>query len=245
MADELIRGRGAWSLYGKENSTTSYAFKTLATMDGQDPTKSYHHRAVRYGVAGIQARINATGYKHFIYGPIAVTGVLGPRTMWGIKWFQRTNNLVGDGYCGPRTALALFGPLVNWFAGVAVVPAGHLGGMIGHESGFDPGAVSTWYKPVNGPDRGLGQINKNAHPDITDPQAFDPVFAIHYTAQRLAVARATFAGKGTELQRACSIVQHNSPATALAWWRAGAIDTTVDPYNKYLVPVLKRADAWR
>src|SRR5205085_543611 len=53
-----------------------------------------------------------------------------------------------------------------------------LAAVFKHESGFDP-------KADNGADRGIAQINRAAHPAITDAQAFNPAFAIPWAARYL------------------------------------------------------------
>jgi hypothetical protein len=51
--------------------------------------------------------------------------------------------------------------------------------LIWAESRLDP-------KADNGYDRGLAQINREAWPEITDEQAFDPEWALNWTAQKIA-----------------------------------------------------------
>lgn len=62
------------------------------------------------------------------------------------------------------------------------VPASLISAVINQESGFNPNAQN-----VNDKERsyGLGQINLNAHPQITKEQATDPGFAIDFVANRL------------------------------------------------------------
>ncbi len=221
----LVPQRGAWSFWGHTTGSPHYLFKTLALMDGKRMDTD-EHRAVHHAIAGIQKSLNAVGYKHPILGTIPVTGVFGPRTQWGVKWYQKQKGLLEDGVFGPKTARGLFIPIAKYMndplGSGPKVPVSHILGMFEHESGFDPGAVSTWYKPENGYDRGLAQINQNAHSEISDAQAFDPLFAIVYAINRLHRARTTqFHQKGPELQDNCSIAQHNSPAQAIAWYRDG------------------------
>jgi peptidoglycan hydrolase-like protein with peptidoglycan-binding domain len=195
-----IAGRSAWTKWGHRTGSRYYEFIVLATMDGVlGATPEPEAVQVHHAIAGTQLTLNAYGYKHPTAGPLNCDGRLGPRTEWAVQWFQRRNNLVDDGALGPKTAKGMFIPLTVLSCGQMGVPAAHLLGMFELESAWDPGAVSTWYKPVNGPDRGLAQINKNSHPDISDAQAFDPLFAIPYAVQRL----------------------HNSPADALEWYRTG------------------------
>lgn len=53
------------------------------------------------------------------------------------------------------------------------VSASLIAGALEQESNFDPAAD-------NGKDRGIAQINRVAHPEITDAQAFDPKFSIDF-----------------------------------------------------------------
>lgn len=62
------------------------------------------------------------------------------------------------------------------------VPALWLCRQINLESGFDPAAVGN----VDSRDRGLAQINSYWHPDVSDAEAFDPVFSINWSADYLA-----------------------------------------------------------
>jgi len=50
--------------------------------------------------------------------------------------------------------------------------------LVEYESGWDPTAD-------NGYDRGLTQINRAAHPDISDAQAFDSEFALTFAAKAI------------------------------------------------------------
>ena len=57
-----------------------------------------------------------------------------------------------------------------------------LSAVINQESGFNPNAQNVSDKERS---YGLGQINLNAHPQITEEQAKDPGFAIDFVAKRL------------------------------------------------------------
>ena len=54
--------------------------------------------------------------------------------------------------------------------------------LVMSESSLDPLAD-------NGYDRGLVQINRNAWPEITDEQAFDPEFSLHFAAQKISESK--------------------------------------------------------
>jgi N-acetyl-anhydromuramyl-L-alanine amidase AmpD len=55
-------------------------------------------------VEGVQTALNAYGYKP----KLKVDGSYGPKTVLGVKWFQRKNNLSPDGIVGKETRAALF-----------------------------------------------------------------------------------------------------------------------------------------
>lgn len=207
-------GRGAWSATGKDNGSRYYSYVAGRPIDGAQPFRDVNYQAVNLGVKAIQARINAYGYSP----GLIVNGEYGSMTAAGVKWLQYKLGVGIDGVVGPTTARAMFKDLLIWFGGVHHVPASQLHGFVMLESGYDPGAVGV----TTPSDRGLNQINENAHPDITDDMAFDPVFSIDYTAKRLSDARIQFSGKTVELKNYCAIAQHNSPLAARQWYEAGS-----------------------
>jgi len=229
-------GRGAWLHWGhipkdaNGRTVTNYLFKSLASLDGSK-MDTPEHMAVHWAIAGTQRCINAMGYRHPVLGPIPITGLYGPRTKWGVKWFQKTQGLVDDGIFGRKTAQALFLPLTVLVAVAHRVPPAHLAGMFTLESSWDPGAVSTWYWPINGTDQGLGQLNERSYPKLSDEDAFNPLKAIPIAAQRLAGGRAEFDGKGPALQDVCSIAQHNNPMLARQWYEIGSMGEDTDIYK--------------
>lgn len=208
-------GRGAWSATGKDNGSRYYTYVAGKPIDGAQPFRDVNYQAVNFGVKAIQSRVNSYGG----YSPsLIVDGVYGKGTAAGVKWLQGRLGLHADGVVGPATAKAMFKDLLIWSGGVHHVPASQLHGFVMLESGYDPGAVGT----VASADRGLNQINENAHPDITDDKAFDPTFSIDYTAKRLAAARVHFSGKSVELKNYCAIAQHNNPLNAKQWYESGS-----------------------
>ncbi len=86
------------------------------------------------------------------------------------------------GVIASGTARKLFKKRVWDSAHKANVPALWLCRQINLESGFDPAAVGN----VDPRDRGLVQINSFWHPEISDAEAFDPVFSINWAAKYLA-----------------------------------------------------------
>jgi hypothetical protein len=205
-------GRGAWSKIGKDNGSRWYEHIAGQPLDGSGATRDVNYQAVNLGVRAIQARINALGFASGARPPLVVDGLLGRNTKAGIEWVQQAKGLRVDGKAGPATCRALWHGLIG-----GDVPPRHLWGMMLAESVADPGAVGA----TTPSDRGLVQINLDAHPTITVEQAFDPTFALPYTASRLAAARLRYAAKGPELQTSCSIAQHNAPAWADAWYATG------------------------
>lgn len=57
-----------------------------------------------------------------------------------------------------------------------------LAALLYQESKFDPNVIAG---PAGNRDRGIGQINEVAFPEISDQQALDPSFAIPFAAQNL------------------------------------------------------------
>lgn len=213
MVASVSVGRGAWTSTGKDNKSRYYEYILGKPLDGDSAGRDVNYEAVNLGVKAIQARINS-----FRYSPaLLVDGVFGLKSKVAVEWLQTKLGLYADGVVGPATCKAMWRDLLYWYAGVNQVPASHLYGFMFLESSADPAAVG--YTTPS--DRGLSQINLVAHPYITVQQAFDPHFAINYTADRLAKAREKFSGKTALLQRDCSIAQHNSPLAAQQWYQAG------------------------
>lgn len=228
----VVTGRGAWTSIGKDNGSRYFTFKDGLPLDGASPTKDVNYQAVNLGVLAIQKRVNS-----FPPAPKLVEdGLYGLRTAEAVKIAQAQVLKVGaDGVVGPTTAKALWKDILIWNAGVYHVPASQLYGFMMLESVADPAAVGF----TTPSDRGLSQINLVAHPTVTVEQAFDPHFAIDYTADRLARARAQFSGKGVDLKTYCAIAQHNSPRAASLWYRDGLPPN--EDIKKYVDLVLKHA----
>jgi peptidoglycan hydrolase-like protein with peptidoglycan-binding domain len=227
----VTQGRGAWTATGKDNKSRYYEYILGKPMDGASPTRDVNYEAVNLGVKAIQARINALGYSP----ALVVDGYLGKASGAGIVWVQKKLGLYADGQAGPTTCKALWRDLIIWWCGYNQVPSSHVYGFMALESTFDPGAVGF----VTPSDRGLCQINLVAHPTVTVEQAFDPHYAINYTADRLEQARKKYSGKGVNLQTVCSIAQHNSPVAADAWYKTGTAPN--EQIARYVELVLQKA----
>lgn len=226
-------GRGAWTNRGKDNGSRYYTYIAGKPIDGDQPARDTNYQAVHLGVKAIQRRINSYGG----YSPAVVEdGTYGPETAEAVKWLQGRLGVGVDGVVGPTTARAMFKDLLLWYGGVYHVPASQLHGFVMLESGYDPGAVGV----VSPADRGLNQINENAHPDVSDEEAFDPFFSIDYTAKRLGEARAKYSGKTVDLKTKCSVAQHNVPVAGDLWYRDGVPPVGPGPYTIYG----KQWDGW-
>lgn len=180
----------------------------------------------KFAVKAIQVELRYFGYKG-----TRTDGVFDLSTDKDVRSFQNSKGLVADGIVGPNTAKALFGHRIMVEQDNFNIPRDYLFGLIDLESAFDPGAVG-----ANGYDSGLVQINLdpvNGHGnEITQAQAFDPAFAVHYTAQRISDAYDAFATKLDDLIWKLAVAQHNSPLNAKTWVEAalrvppGAVDST-------------------
>lgn len=239
----VAQGRGAWTKTGKDNDSRYYTAVIGRPWDGSFPEKDVNYQAVSLGIKALQRRANEYVAWYGGRNPVKVDGNFSPIDREVIKYVQHRMGFIGrsvDGVVGPKTAQAMFRDLVIWYAAVNNVPAAHLWGMTYLESGgFDPGAVGF----TTPSDRGLTQINLVAHPNISVEQAFDPHFALNYSAKRLADARRQFAGR-PNLTDVCSIAQHNSPVAAKQWYEIGSVGAD-EKIAKYVDLVLAYAAAFK
>jgi len=95
--------------------------------------------------------------------------------------FQRSKNLIPDGVIGPRTSKELFKKRVLEQEKYFFIPDNYLCKQLSLESAFDPAAVGY----TDPRDRGIAQINSFWHPNVDDNEAFDPSFAIPWSARYL------------------------------------------------------------
>jgi len=169
---------------------------------------------IRYGVRAIQRELHNQGQN-----PGVIDGKYGYVTAEAAKGFQKAAKLFVDGISGPKTCQALFHNLIVWFSATFEIPGGYLCGQVKNESMFDPGAVGT-----NGKDSGLVQINLEAHTDVTEAQAFDPVFALAWGGRVLKSAHDTFSAMAhPEVAWDAAILNHNNPALAYKFVRSGTL----------------------
>src|SRR5439155_18300624 len=84
----------------------------------------------------------------------------------------------------PETPQALRGP-IGQAAVKYGIPADVLSAALARESAdFKDKYVYGYH--VDGTGRGVAGIDKQYHPEVSDAQAFDPIFAINWEAQQLA-----------------------------------------------------------
>lgn len=124
---------------------------------------------VRYAVTAIQRELIRRGY--LVADPAKLDGGFGPKTTAAVKAFQHDAVLLTDGSVGPKTARRLWLPEFIWWQAALRIPSNFLWGLAGLESGFDPGAEGT----VDADDRGLFEINRRYHPEVSDAVAFGDV----------------------------------------------------------------------
>lgn len=110
------------------------------------------------------------------------------------------------------------------------VPLNLLYGIVQHESGWNPSI-----RGDNGQSRGLAQIFQPAWPNISDAQAFNPVFALEWTAQKL---RQRFNQYG---RWDAAVAAHNHPAAAEYLARTGRFMT--EKSASYVGSVTGKANA--
>lgn len=96
------------------------------------------------------------------------------------EWQERMT-IHADGVIGPGTARSLFRKRVHDGELQYRIPYQYICKQISLESAWDPGATGS----VDPRDRGLVQINAGAHPEVSDAEAFDPAFAIPWSAKVL------------------------------------------------------------
>lgn len=170
-----------------------------------DPKDKYQTQRVRWGTIAVQKELVRQG---FLAEPKVYDGGVGPNTDAAIRRFQKSVDLKQDGQIGPKAAGRLFYQQFAWWQITLGIPDNLLLGVCRLESGFDPAAEGY----VDPRDRGIGQFNRDFHPDITDEVAFsDPPFCIARTADMLVKAKERF---GTW---DCAAAAHNNPSKAKSW----------------------------
>lgn len=171
-----------------------------------------------YGVVAIKRELIYRSYGRGINPALPVYG-------WSVrervKEFQRAKNLAVTGKVGIVTARVLFRARQRILEGRYRIPQELLCKVTDLESAHDPGAVG-----VDGNDRGLVQVNRLAHPTITDPLAYDPAYALDWAADRLRDAYLRFGDWEV------AVAAHNGGYGGAAAWQAAGkpADTTLGRY---------------
>lgn len=222
-------GRGAWTKLGIDFANVYMLAPEGEKRVGSVAEKSLDHWAAAAGVRAIQIEL---GYQ--AYQPGVVDGIWGPKTTEAVKEFQSDAGLTADGEFGRRSAQALFTPSIDQAEETFSIPGHFLRGMINSESALDPGAVGYYIYygaslEYRGVDRGVGQINSKAHPEISWLDAFQFNIAVDYTADRL---RDTFnalkkanPNQQTAVLWDAAIVSHNNPSAGRSWAKNGVPPT--------------------
>ncbi len=108
------------------------------------------------------------------------------------------------------------------------VPVNLLYALINHESGYNPNATGQVGE------RGLAQINPPSFPNVSSSQAYHPVFALNFAAQKLRQRFNTY-GSWT-----AAVAAHNSPVAAEFLARTGKWKTAKS--QSYTQAILGKAN---
>ena len=183
------RGRAAWPAGGAGGtlewhgrSPGRYYCLTAGEMpivgSGGWQSPDINFRAVHAGVHAIQVALNRRGGFD-----LATNGRFNRQTRNAASKYRLSVGEDGWGGIGPHTAKLLLLPDLK-----GVCASKGLGdqwyvvcGVVQNESAWDPGAVG-YVKPV---DLGLAQINGDAHPDMSEKQRLNPIFAFTFICNYL------------------------------------------------------------
>lgn len=185
----LTYGRGAWNVNGEGGTLSAKGTSrgpyyrapapgSLMRMPGLNAamtirngasTVNINDLAVYYAVKGLQGKIGAVA-----------DGILGPKSDEAIRRWQHVRGLVADGIPGPKTFRAMFEPdarkaALQYGEKIEYMLIGH----IGHESGWDLGAVG--YSTPQ--DLGLCQISGRWHPELDEDFRLTPSKSLPWAAR--------------------------------------------------------------
>jgi hypothetical protein len=222
-------GRGAWRYpnhYGIDNCETPNTLLNYLA-----------HGEIALAVKGWQKAIAG----HQFACP--VNGSYDLATHYAVVAFQKSRGTwqVGplDGIIGRKTARAIIRPYIQFFQKANGIPDNLACGQIAWESGgYDNGAEGQ----LDDRDRGLVQINSYFRANITDEQAYDPLFSIPYhsitmyhASLRLGAMRPT--GSKVDVWD-LAIAFNKGPSAAEKWARTGIAP---EGYEEYVYNVRVRA----
>lgn len=124
-----------------------------------------------------------------------------------IRAFQKAKGLGSDGVIGPHTGRALVMPYVEAQAQAHSLPLWMPRGVVGHESGFDVGAIGY----ADQGDRGSTQRHLGSGINISLSQAIRPAWAIPSLASRLANMKSLMDEDG-------AVASWNCGEAGAEWW---------------------------
>lgn len=231
-----LKGRGAWTSKGRDSDRRTYMYELDTPKDGATPDVDVNYQAVWYGVKAIQQRTNdlLTDLR-----PIPVEGLFGPATSARVKIAQQRLGLEdAEGEFGRNTAKAYWKPIITHYAEIYQIDPKYTWGMMLLESSGDPGAVVGVENPG---DFGLAQINHPSHPALTLDQIYDPYFALEWQTQNFAKSMNKYKDN-LERQLNASILHHNTPTKASAYYKTGEYPN--EHSSKYVNWVKTRAETY-
>lgn len=187
-------GRGAWSKTGGTlNLVGDGPGPFFRAPAGDDPTKRIGYAMARIVAAPAVTAVSVDDYAVWCAARAiqyevgtAPDGIWGGATDAAVKAWQSTRNLDADGIFGPVTARALWTPVVDDEVGKLTLFMPNLNPLVASivdatitlESGWDAAAVGV----VTSKDLGIGQINGDAHPQVTPANALSPRYAVRWIA---------------------------------------------------------------
>lgn len=226
------KGAGAWV------RPKFYSIRTLTPGKLSYASDAEDEQRIRWAGGAITRELVEQGYLESTTG----LGVFGRKVDDAIKHYQEDWELVADGVAGQKTLRLLCWPYLIEMQARLKIPNNLLYGMIGLESGFDPGAQGVIRE--HGTDMGLAQINDEAH-TVSPALAYGNIrFAIGFAGSNLVGARPdkdspTYA----ELNKwDCAVLSHNSPVRARLLFRDGVYPTVQSAeYVWYVATVANQA----
>lgn len=130
------------------------------------------------GIYAIKQELVYNGYGHDV---VLTLPFFGRFAVAETKRFQKDHGLTADGVVGPNTARALFRKRIANTETMLSIPSSLLGKLLHLESNDDPVAEGV----VDENDEGIAQVNLPSHPDVSEPDAHNPAFAIPWAGRYL------------------------------------------------------------
>lgn len=230
-------GRGCWNRHGKANGSWRYEWIETLPKIGTNAEQSLDAWATCAGCYAYQSLLIRGGYLRELEPP--ERGIFGPATKGAVQDMQRNNKnpangraLTVDGTIGRADAAALLTPVIDQAEARQRIPNHLLRGETALESGYlDCGALGSyiWYGDeleYRGVDRSVSQINSHSNEQVTWEQAFNPVFSINWSAERMRnyydQFRRAYPDQTNVVLWDAALCAHNSPLNAWSWARRGA-----------------------